>query len=298
MEIQLYQQFNGLSEQQQKQQTLLLSQAKTDEEKNIAISFTAGRKLNSLSDKKQDKDAIVKALAKWRIMLGISKEPSVEEYVINCGFVLDNYGHMTLMDMDIAINLALVGKLGFQVETYNSFAPLLISKILNAYENYKRRMVNELHAKAVKAIEAEQSKPKEKTVDEKVTHGIQYLLHLVSQVKNKKPISNLGNAAWDIAVRCELVKDEDAEDLDAMEYALKRVQSDEHRNVVMEVFGKMVIATKKETVDSYRERYAKEFVLYRIFSKIALLNQQEFTDWANKMKSLLYEKYTNHAGKN
>lgn len=59
-------------------------------------------------------------------------------------FLIGSYYDMTLAEINIAFNLAATGKLDVDPEIYNSFAPLYVGRIINAYRRYKSKLIERI----------------------------------------------------------------------------------------------------------------------------------------------------------
>src|SRR5210317_1623219 len=73
---------------------------------------------------------LIDLIGKWRFYIGVKEELSQEELFMNVNFIRENFSELNLVDINQAINLSIKGTLNVDVEHYQSFTPLYISKIL------------------------------------------------------------------------------------------------------------------------------------------------------------------------
>jgi hypothetical protein len=58
--------------------------------------------------------------------------------------LVNNYGELTVPELNLAINLSLKGELNVNTSTYGAFSVLYVSSILNAYLDYKAKLMREI----------------------------------------------------------------------------------------------------------------------------------------------------------
>ena len=71
----------------------------------------------------------------------IDNKKSDIHFIITKKFIRENFNELNLVDIDQAINLSLKGDLEVDVEHYQNFTPLYISKILKAYKEYRGKVI-------------------------------------------------------------------------------------------------------------------------------------------------------------
>lgn len=83
-------------------------------------------------------------MARWRVLLGVTTEPTDTELIVICQFVYDNFKNYTLEDIKLAMNWAISGKTDVGFVTQKTISSFYVSKALNAYDELKRRLYNKL----------------------------------------------------------------------------------------------------------------------------------------------------------
>lgn len=104
-------------------------------------------------------EGVIDAVGKWRFYLGIKEKATPEEIVILVNFIKDHFGNLTVADIHEAMTMSIAGKLDVDNETYGNFSPLYVSRILNAYQNERNKIIGECK-RLLKKHEAEKPKPK------------------------------------------------------------------------------------------------------------------------------------------
>ena len=128
--------------------------------------FEANIKAERIKDFKNNNQLkpLIDLVGKWRYYIGIREDLSQEEMFMNINFIRENFNELNLIDINQAINLSLKGDLNVDVEHYQNFTPLYISKILKAYKEYKGKIIFEIRDK----LRLIQNKPKEPSAEEKL----------------------------------------------------------------------------------------------------------------------------------
>lgn len=113
----------------------------SEEEHQVALTY--GQKLIRYYDK-EDMKGLVEVMAKWRILLGVTSDPTDAELIVICQFVYDNFKEYTLEDIKLAMNWAISGKIDVGFVTQKTISSYYVSRALNSYDEMKRRLYNKL----------------------------------------------------------------------------------------------------------------------------------------------------------
>lgn len=99
---------------------------------------------------KPEMPSVVQLIGRWRYSIGLSKECSAEDLVAMSLFIQENYGFLSVPEIDHAIKLSITGKLGLdneEVNPFNNFSFLYVGKILNGYLDYKKSIFKQITAR-------------------------------------------------------------------------------------------------------------------------------------------------------
>lgn len=116
--------------------------AKTDEQRLFVSVLFANKPISSY--KKEEMGEIIELIAKWRYLVGINSTLEPIELKALTDFIQLNYGNLTVQEINLAINLSLKGTLDVDNRPYGSFSALYISTILNAYLDYRIKLLKEI----------------------------------------------------------------------------------------------------------------------------------------------------------
>ena len=124
-------------------QTWIGEVATTPEQKKLAIAISE----NKLAQYQVDelKEPISSLIALWNLTIGKREELLPQIIVLIGKYIIEYYPQITLSEIKLAIDLSVMGKLSVGAECYDNFSPMYVSKILNAYLEYKTRMVGDLN---------------------------------------------------------------------------------------------------------------------------------------------------------
>lgn len=109
--------------------------AKTQEESNLLNSFVDKKKIRDF-DENDTKD-LIDVISKWRYYTGCTKDVTAQDFVVIAMFIGRNWDSLTLDEINLIIDLSMMGKLDVDVNTYGNFSPLYVSRIIQAYLDYK-----------------------------------------------------------------------------------------------------------------------------------------------------------------
>jgi hypothetical protein len=107
-------------------------------------------------------DALLSVVSGWRMFIGLPKNDVTAELTIATKFISDHYGNfLTLAELELAYNLACIGKLG-DVEFRGYFSPEYIGKVIRAFLHYRSTTLADAVRKREKRaaeIEDEKNRP-------------------------------------------------------------------------------------------------------------------------------------------
>jgi len=142
---------------------------------------------------------LIDLIGKWRFFIGIKEELSQEELFMNVNFIRENFSELNLVDINQAINLSLNGSLNTDVEHYQSFTPLYISKILLAYKKYKGEVIFDIRD----SINKIEEKPKQLSITDRIALT-RASLSVLYEKRNDKNFYDYGNVTYDFIKKNKL----------------------------------------------------------------------------------------------
>lgn len=233
------------------------------EEYNIASTLSE-KKIGEFN--REEMGSIVDLMANWRLMLGVTNEVTQEELVFITQFIYDNYKYLCLRDLEYAKNWAIMGKTDVGFVTQKTFSSYYVSRCINAYEQEKRKIINEIsHRKdryeAKKAIET----PTQISPEERAKLFKDHLLTLYKSFNEEREYVDVGDMVYNWAKENNLLSLNPREVESAMLYANERLR--EYKISEKSVSTSLSIPTDDET---RKKKYARIFVLNHMFGKYAI----------------------------
>jgi hypothetical protein len=188
--------------QQLTKQSKSIGLIKNDFTENKIKIYEAYRGLRKIRDfdSNEDLKPLIDLIGKWRFYIGIKEELSQEELFMNLNFIRENFSELNIVDINQAIDLSIKGDLQVDVEHYQSFTPLYISKILKAYKEYRGKVIYAIRDK----IEKVENKPIELTIDEKIEITKKSLISVFSNREDKR-FYDYGGVTYDFIRRNKLL---------------------------------------------------------------------------------------------
>lgn len=188
--------------QQLTKQSKSIGLIKNDFTDNKIKIYEAYRGLKKIRDFKSNDDLkpLIDLVGKWRYYIGIKEELSQEELFMNLNFIRENFSELNLVDINQAIDLSIKGDLDVEVEHYQSFTPLYISRILKSYKEYRNKVIFAIREKVNKI----ENVPKELTLNEKVEITKTSLISMFSNREDKR-FYDYGGVTYDFIKRNNLL---------------------------------------------------------------------------------------------
>lgn len=114
------------------EQNSLLRFVKNDEERELAIAVVNFPQIVQIPV-----EQVINLVALWRMYIGVPKTDVAEELAFLSNFIIENYGHMTVGEIELAIRLSVMRKLK-DTEFNGYFSALYVSKVLESYLYYRK----------------------------------------------------------------------------------------------------------------------------------------------------------------
>lgn len=234
------------------------------EEYNIASTLSE-KKIGEFN--REEMGSIVDLMANWRLMLGVTNEVTQEELVFITQFIYDNYKYLCLRDLEYAKNWAIMGKTDVGFVSQKTFSSYYVSKCINAYEDMKRRIINEIsHRKdryeAKRAIE----KPTKLSPEEEANSFKDHILTLYKAFVEDREYMDVGDMVYNWAKAVGILNLNPKEVQDAMTYGIERLREFK----ATETRASASLNLMEMDDETRKKKYARIFVLNNMFRKYAI----------------------------
>ena len=177
----------------------------------------------------EDFQNLHKLLLKWGKFIGLKEAPDDESMFMLVVFVKENFIDVSLSEITNAFNMACAGKLNVNVEHYNSFSPIYISKIINAYKENKRMVMHRLYEAEQNAIKKENEKPL--TPEQLEQKNTENALTVFQHYQQDGRIPDYGFMIYDFLVSKKLIKFNKEEKTEILTRAKEMAVSDGQRHL-------------------------------------------------------------------
>jgi hypothetical protein len=210
---------------------------------------------------------IVDVLANWRLLLGVTSDATQEELIFITQFLYDNYKHLTLSDLKMAKDWSITSKIDVGFVTQKTFSSYYISRCLNAYEEEKRKIINEISQRkeryeSKKALEI----PQRLSAEEEAKSFKDYLLTLYRAYSEDREFYDLGDMVYNWGKSVGLINPQNKEISDALVYANERLREFKQSE------NRLIASKNIESIDdeTRKKKFARVFVITNMFRNYAL----------------------------
>lgn len=215
-----------------------------------------------------DMESLVDVLANWRLMLGVTSDTTQEELIFITQFIYDNYKHLTLADIKTAKDWAIMGKIDVGFVTQKTFSSYYISRSINAYEDEKRRIINEIDFKKEryemrKAIE----NPPEIAPEQRMKSFQEHLVTMYQSYHEGGDPYDIGDIVYNWMKAEKISVPNQTEVHEAMIYATEKMR--EYKAERLKEKTKFSYEDEKSD-ENMKKKFARSFVRNKIFEKYPL----------------------------
>jgi hypothetical protein len=219
---------------------------------------------------KTDMAQLVDAIAKWQVMLGLGSDSTEQELVFICQFIYDNFGSLTLSDINTASNLVVSQKIVLEYTSQRKITALYVSKSLNAYIEYKTNLYNEILANKRKHLEKlENSKVRVLTASEKANDFKNHIIAMYKNYEQEGWTIDFGDFVYEWMKKLNLLNDSIIPK--AIAYAETRFLDDKKNPNTLAMQIKMGL-NNIESIKFQKKKYAREYVVNNFFQHNDILD--------------------------
>ena len=213
-------------------------------------------------------DMLIDVIGKWRWMSGINNNNQDEddlarELVLLAKFIMENYKGLTIDEINLAIDLSLTNKLDCDIRTFNMFSPMYVSRILNAYKEYKKKShVDIIERKTKNDYDKELNK--ETTPEVKMEAMIDLFRMFYKEYKEMGVINDYFNTCYNYLRRTHKINPNKELIDEAMLYGKNK--SREH---ISSYFAN-AIGNEKPNREYFEKRFARNYCVQKMFDTLDL----------------------------
>lgn len=251
-------QYNG-------QNSLIGDWIKTDTELAIAKTY-AEKRIGDFT--REDMTKLVEIMAQWRILLGVTSEPTEQELIIICQFMYDNFKKFTLADVRLAMNWAIGGRLDVGFVTQKNISSYYVSRVMNAYDDYKRHIFNDMMAEREKYRQRlEIDKPRPQTPKEKAETFKEFVVSMYRAYQNGGMLYDVGDSLYDWIKRTGQLNPTKEEVQAAVEYGKEKYSEVMRERNLRQILSE---AVDNKTKEEQQKKFAREYIIRLYFERYTL----------------------------
>jgi hypothetical protein len=237
----------------------------TKEENQIALTMSEKR-IGQFD--RVDMEALVDILAQWRLMLGVTSDTTQEELIFITQFIYDNYKHLTLADVKMAKDWTIMGKIDVGFVTQKTFSSYYISRSINAFEEEKRKIINDIDAKKEryemrKAIENPVKPPPE----ERMKSFQEHIVTMYQSYHEGNDPYDIGDMVYNWMKEVKIAVPNQTDIHSAMLYATEKMR--EYKADKLKEKTKISIDGDKSD-ENMKKKFARSYIRNKIFQKYPL----------------------------
>lgn len=151
----------------------------------------------------QDFDVLKKKLYSWAKFIGIREAPEASQIASLILYLKRNHSDLSHEEIGIAFEMALARTLEVEIEHYQSFDALYLSRIVTAYKEYRNMVIN---TAMVKKRAEDVEGPKPKTLEEVLQENKGYSMKAFEEFLMKGKFPDLGGVVAEFLVKIGVMR--------------------------------------------------------------------------------------------
>lgn len=265
-ELQRQTSYSNSITQYKEQNKLIGAWIKNEDELQVANTYQE-KKIGNYD--REDMARLVEVMAQWRILLGVTSDASEHELIIICQFIYDNFKKFTLSDVKLAMNWSISGKIDVGFVTQKNISSYYISRALNAYDEEKRRIYNQLMYEREKHINRmkQEQKPEITPID-KANSFKDYIVSMFQSYKDGKIVFDLADMAYNWLKRTEQISLDKKVISEAIDYGKRKYLEEKQKEIKNSLQANLFASN--ESREEREKKLARSYMIMHYFDNIDL----------------------------
>mgnify|MGYP007090091109 CR=1 FL=1 len=248
-----------------KNNKLLGDWIQNETEHAIALTYSE-KKIGDYN--REDMTKLVELMAQWRLLLGVTSESTEAELIVICQFVYDNFKKFTLSDIRLAMNWAISGKTDIGFVSQKSISSFYVSKAINAYEDYKRQIFNDLMERRERYLQRNNvNQPVEPTPEEKANTFKDLIVGMYKSHKNGQAFYDFGDFVYNWMKSTNQLKASPEEVNAAVFYGQEKYRAERRGEVAANIMKNLINNDVPDNKEQRQKKYAREYMIMKYFEK-------------------------------
>lgn len=253
----------------QKPNNLIGEWIKTDDELAAVRTFSEKRIKDYNSE---DMAELVKVMAQWRLLLGVTNDSTETELIVICQFIYDNFGKFTLADIRLAMNWSISGKIDVGFVTQKNISAFYISKCMQSYEARKMHLVNEIaHNKHRYESRRDLDTKSEVTPEYKCQVFKEYLISIYESYKENNTFWDTQESIYKWMKSTSQINPSKDEIDEALNYADVKLRKEKEERYMESVLKRIKPTSADQNPEEKRKKYAREYIVCKKFDEMDII---------------------------
>jgi hypothetical protein len=193
----------------------------TSEDEHAIVKSIEGSK--QISKEEDNKNLLIDLVVKWRMYIGIPKADVAEELVLVAAFIFENYGFLTIPEIELAIKLSVRRKLK-DTEFHGYFSPMYVGKVLDSYLYYRKMTMADAIRRREKAIAEQVEKSNKPSPEQQAEDYKELFVSFYNEYKSQGYIRDVFNLCYNFLRKHDMMKVSKERIEEAQAYGRKRVE--------------------------------------------------------------------------
>jgi len=220
---------------------------------------------------KEDMTKLVELMAHWRVLLGVTSDSTEIELVVICQFVYDNFKKYSLADIRLAMNWAIAGRVDIGFVSQKSLSSFYVSKVLNAYDDRKREIVNEFMERRDRHLRRlEIDKKTEPTPEEKANTFKEMILGIYKSYQNNQPFYDFNDFVYNWLKSTGQIQASQEDINAAVFYGQEKYREERRQKNAANILKQIVDMDVPENKEERQKKYAREYIIKKYFDKYTI----------------------------
>jgi hypothetical protein len=169
----------------------------------------------------ENKEEIINTVVKWRMYIGIPKTDVTEELLMVSSFIAENYGFLTLAEIELAIKLSVLRKI--EGDFYGYFSPMYVAKVLDSYLHYRKMTMADAIRRKEKADMEEKERANRPSPENQAENTRKIFREYYSAWKETGEIRDVFSICYNFLRKHKMLEVSQSMITEAQEYGKKKV---------------------------------------------------------------------------
>ena len=256
---------------------------RNEDELALAKTFTE-KKIKYYN--REDMTHMVDLMARWHLLLGVTTDSTQTELVFICQFVYDNFGHLVLTDLQMAMNWTIAGKLDVGFTSQKNLSAYYVSKALNAYMERKAQIINEIGANKEKYLrELERNTKISITPVERANIFKDFLISVYESYIEREVFWDINEDIYTWLKATGQISPTKEQINEALIYGDERIRKEKAEAAFDKAIKGAVDSHANQDPETKRKKYARQYIVGKLFKETELhilLNRINLDYFKNK----------------